>query len=148
MDILKRKLLNVGESCYFFVSSVEDPYDYIRMKGVIEEVHSVKDEQVVYRIRLTNIFENGDVINTYMNRNSYRGFDLKRKVNRTRLMYSFDCKSVVEFIENKLEDFLFEASSAMVFPNREEMEKEYKSICNYIYEYLHEIMERNKKRGS
>lgn len=141
MDILKRKLLKIGTECFFYVNSVEDPYVYLRFKGIIRELYNVKAEQVIYRIECVDIKETPDMIHKYMNRNSYRGYDLKREINQTKLLYAFNSKTKHDFIKKELkEKFLFEVSSAMVFELEREMKDEFKKSNTYIIELLKETI--------
>ncbi len=141
MDILTRKLLNHGDTCYFYTSSIEEPYTYLRFKGTIKEIYTVRNEQVVYRIEILNILENETIIQKYMNRNSYRGFDTKTNNNKVKTLFAFDSKTKSEFIKNKLKNsFLFECSSASVFETRKEMEDEFLKMNKYIVELLNETI--------
>ncbi len=140
MDILKRKLLNNGDTCYFYVSSMESPYFYLRFKGIVREIHTLKEEQVVYRIEPIEVLEVDSTINTYINRSSFRVFDLVRKVNRTKLFYTFDINNS-DIVDKLFKDlFYLECPSASVFDNIKEMGNEFNKMNNYIKELLSETI--------
>lgn len=137
MDILNRKLLSNGDSCYFYVSSVESPYFYLRFEGIVREIHTLKEEQVVYRIEPIRILENDSTIHTYINRSSYRVFDLSRKVNQTKTFYTFDLSNVSDFIRKRVHDkYLFECPSASVFDNEKDMDENFTNLNEYIKKLL------------
>ena len=146
MDILNRRLLEVGEPCYYFVSSTESPYIYIRFSGIISEVFSIKEEQIIYRVEPIEVLENEEIITKYINRNHYRVFDLNAKVNRTKRFYTFDIDTN-DFIEKCVKNkFTFEVPSALIFDTEKQMNKEFKICNNYITNLLqdtiNEIMNR------
>lgn len=146
MDILNRKLLSIGDTCYFYVSSVESPYFYIRFKGVVKDLHTLKEEQVVYRIEPTEILELYSTINTYINRSSFRVFDINRKVNRTKLFYTFDVDNS-EIISKCFDNqFLLECPSASVFEVEKNMQTEFKNLKKYIIELLSETIKQINDR--
>lgn len=141
MDILNRKVLKKGDSCYFYVSSVESPYIYIKFKGEIVELHTIKDVQIIYRIKVISVIENEITQHNYLNGNSYRCYDLKRKVNTTKKFYNFDLNGK-DFVKEKIEDkYLFECSSASVFEKETDMILELKKLNNYIKELLHNTIQ-------
>jgi len=146
MDILNRKLLSNGDECYFYVSSVESPYFYMRFKGIVKELHTLKEEQVVYRIQPLEVLELDSTINTNINRSSYRVFDLQRKVNRTKIFYTFDItndKIISELFDDK---FLLECPSASVFSDIKDMETEFKKLNEYIMNLLSETIRKINDR--
>lgn len=133
MDILNRKLLKNGDSCYFYVSSVESPYVYLKFKGIIDELSTVKNEQTIYRIIVEDVLEDELNHHNYINRNSYRVFDLKSKVNRTKTFYTFDLSDYKTFVADCVKDkYLFECSSASVFEDKRTMEGELSKLNKYI----------------
>lgn len=137
MDILNRKLLKNGDSCYFYVSSVESPYIYLKFKGTIIELHTVKNEQTIYRIGVDEVLEDELNHHNYINRNSYRVYDLKRKVNRTKKFYTFNLTDYKTFLKDCVDGkFLFECSSASVFEDKITMISELSKLNKYIKSLL------------
>lgn len=144
MDILNRKVLHDGDSCYFYVSSVESPYLYIRLKGEIVEKHTINEVQIIYRIKVLEVLENELMQHNYLNGNSYRAYDLNRKVNTTKTFYNFDLKNVDDIIKERIDEkYLFECSSATVFEDEKTMQREFKDfnikIKNLLNQTLNEL---------
>jgi len=138
MDILNRKVLHDGDSCYFYVSSVESPYVYIRLKGEVVEKHTINEVQIIYRIKVLEVLETDIMQHNYLNSNSYRTFDLSRKVNTTKTFYNFDLKNLNDFVKECLDNkYLFECSSATVFEDEPTMQLEFKNFNQYIKDLLH-----------
>lgn len=142
MDILNRKVLNNGDSCYFYVSSVESPYIYIRLKGEIVEKHTINDVQIIYRIKVLEVFETELAQHNYLNNKSYRTYDLSRKVNTTKTFYNFDLENQKDFLKERVDQkYLFECSSATVFEKQEDMHREFKKFNEYIKNMLHDTIQ-------
>lgn len=137
MDILNRKLLKNGDSCYFYVSSVESPYIYLKFRGTINEVSIVNNEQTIYRINVEEVLEDELNHHNYINRNSFRVFDLNSNTNRTKRFYTFQLENYKKFIAECVDKkYLFECPSASVFENKNQMLTELKGLNKYIKSIL------------
>lgn len=141
MDILRRKQLNSGDHCYFFVSSFEDPYIYLKMIGTVVEIHTVYEDQTIYRIKALQFLDNEEHVRSYMNRNSYKVYDIKNEINKTKRFYTFDSPDLNKFIQTTLDGYLFEVSSAVTFADQAEMNKTFLQVNEYIVKKLQATIE-------
>lgn len=78
MDLLHRKLSSVDDEIYFIASSIEEPYYFVRMRGVIKEI-TTGDEFITYRIQVVEILEPISVIRECITNKRFRIKSIGRK---------------------------------------------------------------------
>ena len=89
MDILYRRILKVGDPCFFLRASVENPFIYLRFAGIITEVETW-EESTDYRIRIGKILEDYDTIMKFMNRVRFRVCNRKNDSFIDKYFYTYD----------------------------------------------------------
>ena len=138
MDILNRKILRAGETAYFFVSSVQEPFIYLRFKGIVKTVKRVYESQVIYLIDVTEVLESQERIHAFINSHKYKIFSVKEKKSKNKKLYTFDydfkSASLVLFLRKR--QYLFESSSAITFLSHDEMQAEFARVNIDISKHL------------
>lgn len=141
MDILSRAQLKHGQTCFFFVSSFENPYVYVKFEGIVEEVYIVYEDQTIYRIAPTRIIDDIEYARIFLNRHSYKSYDIELKLNKTKRFFTFDVEDMNKFVESKLTDkFLFEVSSATTFSDINDMHVTYNELNKYLIKKLNDTI--------
>lgn len=125
MDILHKNLSQIGDSIYFLISSVEEPYYWLRMKGEIMEI-SASDTIITYRIRLNEILESIEIIRNYICWKHYRIRSIKKK-QKPFLDYYIKSRidipdeRLVSFIVDQMKNRWFDVSIMTTFDTEQKM---------------------------
>ena len=75
MDILSKKVLEIGSSCYFLSASAENPSIYVRFKGEIVKRDS-NDDRICYYVQMTEVLESLTFAKEYLHQTSWRTINI------------------------------------------------------------------------
>ena len=147
MDILYRRILKVGDPCFFLRSSVENPFIYLRFAGVITEVETW-EESTDYRIRVGKILEDYDTIMKFMNRVRFRVCNRKNDSFIDKYFYTYDIpvESFDLTFAERYKQYEMDVPSLFVFDNMGELEKEMSNINKHLSDQLNENLKWLNKR--
>lgn len=147
MDILYRRILKVGDPCFFLRSSVENPFIYLRFAGIITEVETW-EESTDYRIRVGKILEDYDTIMKFMNRVRFRVCNRKNDSFIDKYFYTYDIpvESFDLTFAERYKQYEMDVPSLFVFDNMNELEKEMSNINKHLSDQLNENLKWLNKR--
>lgn len=123
MDILQRKLLNEGDSCFFLRASVDEPYIYLRFCGEIMRRYTSND-LVMYHVKITNVLEEKHTIRKYLNRKRFRVFDSSNSRTTNKPFYTYDIIDDVDFqlkFSTRYKNAHLDVHSMLVYPDVSDM---------------------------
>ena len=137
MDLLYRKILKVGEPCFFLRASVEQPFIYLRFAGIIREVET-SEESTDYRIQVVKVLEDYDTITQFLNRVRFRVCNRKNDSYIDKHFYTYDLptENFDEAFCNRFKQYEMDVPSLFVFENVKEMEDEMSHINHHISDQL------------
>lgn len=147
MDILQRRLLKVGEPCFFIRASVEEPFIYLRFGGIIKEV-TTYDEHTTYRIMIAKIYEDYETIMRFMNRVRFRVKNQKDGKFIDKYFYTYDLH-IENFDESFVERFsvyTLDVPAVFVFENMLQMQQELENVNRHINDKLVKTLKHLGKR--
>ncbi|AFF28266.1 gp268 [Sphingomonas phage PAU] len=150
MDILHRKLHAKDDVVYFLRSSIENPFLYLRFRGIVKDV-IIEGESITYHLKTVQVHESFEDVKTHLNRVRFRVRG--RKINRylDKWTYSFDVreKTYSDDFCKKYANYLFDVPSLLVFETRDELEtnlnKLNKKILNDLNRYTHFVKVRTNE---
>lgn len=147
MDILYRRILKVGDPCFFLRSSVENPFIYLRFAGIITGVETW-EESTDYRIRVGKILEDYDTIMKFMNRVRFRVCNRKNDSFIDKYFYTYDIpvESFDLTFAERYKQYEMDVPSLFVFDNMGELEKEMSNINKHLSDQLNENLKWLNKR--
>lgn len=147
MDILYRRILKVGDPCFFLRASVENPFIYLRFAGIITEVETW-EESTDYRIRIGKILEDYDTIMKFMNRVRFRVCNRKNDSFIDKYFYTYDIpvESFNLTFAERYKQYEMDVPSLFVFDNMNELEKEMSNINKHLSDQLNENLKWLNKR--
>lgn len=140
MDLLHKPLSQVGDLIYFIISSVEEPYYYVRFRGEIMEV-SVSETQVTYRIKPKEILETYDVIRSCICGKHFRIRNIKAS-QRPFVDYMIKCRAnvadtdMISVILRQMEKRWFDVSIMTTFLTEDNMNDKLSSVNKYNIDVL------------
>lgn len=137
MDILHRKLHAVEDVVYFLRSSLENPFLYLKFRGIVKEV-LIEGEAITYQIKVMQVHESFEDVKLHLNRVRFRV--RAKKINRylDKWTYSFDVreKTYSDDFCKKYSNYLFDVPSLLVFDNRDEMNENMNRLNTKILKNL------------
>lgn len=149
MDFLHKPISNIDDQIYFLVSSVEEPYYFVRMQGVIRE-STITDEVVTYRIQLTNILEPADIIRQCIVGKHFRMKCIRRKTSPYKDLrihgYSANDTDLRMNIINQLKKSYFDVSIMTTFTNEDVMNEKLSLVNSHNIDILTRRVEFLSKR--
>lgn len=140
MDILHKKLSQVGDTIFFLTSSVEEPYYWIRMKGEVMEI-TYTDDIITYRIQLKEILEPHSIIRTLICGHHFRIRSIRKK-QKPFFDYSIKCKinvpdnDMLNIIINQMKNRWFDVSIMTTFLNEDDMNEKLQQINKHNIDVL------------
>lgn len=137
MDILHRKLHKEGDVVFFLRSSIENPFLYLRFRGIVKEVVIV-GEIITYHIKTVQVHESFEDVKKHLNRVRFRVRGEKIARFLDKITYSFDVREQTysdDFCK-KYTNYLFDVPSLLVFENRDEMETNLNRLNNKVLKSL------------
>lgn len=147
MDILYRKLLKVGDPCFFLRASVENPFIYLRFAGIVKEVETC-DESTDYRIQVVKILEDYETIMKFTNRVRFRVCNQKNHSFIDKYFYTYDLPTDCfdEAFCERYSRYQMDVPSLFVFTDIHEMDREMSTINHHLSDQLTENLKWLGKR--
>lgn len=137
-DILNRKILDVGDKCYFIRSSSDSPTVYIRFKGIVGKIDARKD-RVYYYIEVQEVVETLQVIKDYVHQKSYRVSSESNKYRFLKTIHVLDLLSAKDFnvaFNNRFKNILFEVPMILTFESSIEMNRQIAKVNTHLLDRL------------
>lgn len=124
MDLLHKQISEIGSNHYFIVSSIENPYLFLRFRGELMDM-TVEEDKVFYRMKPTEILETITDI-----RNFVVGKHFRMKCTRKVATYYKDMKmkgwnksdaELVRYLLDSCKNNWFNVSIMTTFQTEDEM---------------------------
>lgn len=139
MDLLHKKISEVGDIVYFICSPIEEPYYFVRLRGEIMEV-TVTDEHVSYRLKLVEIVEPMSIIRDCMCGKHFRMKCMRRKTSHylDKMVRGSDFKDteLASGIVKRLSKNWFDVSIMTTFHEQDDMDNKLSIINQYNIDRL------------
>lgn len=139
MDFLHKKISKIDDVLYFLCSSVEEPYYFVRMKGLIKEM-TVTDELVTYRLQLLEILEPTNIIRECIVGKRFRMKCIRRKQSpyKDALIRGSNLPDgqLQTTIKNQLKNSYFDISIMTTFTNESQMNEKLELVNQYNIDKL------------
>lgn len=147
MDILHRKLHKIGEIVYFLRSSIENPFLYIRFRGLVKDV-IIEGESITYHLKVVQVHENFEDVKLHLNRVRFHVRGKRHGRYLDKWTYSFDVRETTysdDFCK-KYSNYLFDVPSILVFETKIDLELNMKNLNLKILKNLNRFTNYVKDR--
>lgn len=109
-DILSADIHKIDESIFFIVASVDHPYIWLKMQGVVMKLN-IYNDNVTYLVKITNVHETLDDKKQYIHRNRFRLWNPLGNRGQIKQISCFDCllspSTFDSMFSNKMKNRLF-----------------------------------------
>lgn len=125
MEAINKRLFVIGERCFFMMSSLDNPFKYLRFEGIVKTRRILPQGLSIYRIQITNVLETKEKINIYLNNQRFRVQKLDSGIVFAKRLYTMHLEHTKTEFVKEYRNYLFEAPSTLVYETSEELAEYY-----------------------
>ena len=124
MDVFSDKIYEIDDTCYFIMSNVDNPYLYLRCKGVVKHKKVFKDV-ITYFVKLVEVCESKETIKAWLHRKNYRIWHINADRGDIVQLSCFDnllnWSTFQQTFSKKMSKYLIPCPSVFVYETFDEM---------------------------
>lgn len=139
MDILHREILDLGQTCYVMIASVNDPQIYLRFQGKVLN-RWIKGENIGYYVHIEKVLESATTIRDLLHRSKHRVFSITSERGQIKKIDCFDLLQHTHTFnanfKDRYKDYTWYLPAVFVFTNEEDLEIEVDKASKYLHSHL------------